>query len=280
MSRIILILSILISGYTLAQNPGYFGKYNVFTFKYLPTLDYSTENRRAVYVDEDNLESNNGFFKESDGSGVIKKTFNIENMFQVGYARLIKRNMSVGVNLGYTRLNLGSRFISSNQLAGVESLEANTFSFEGFFEIAPNKSILMSSISHRFGLRYVTGSLREREYLARYRDPINFFNYLTAEYELEDITNPDEVSLNGLQLIYGITLHKPLTDFMVLKYGFNINLGPSLISKNNRFREFQGEVSSEPSSDQYIDPNYVSFMFDSALFTNLVSADISLIFPF
>ena len=264
----------------MAQNPGYFGKYNIFTFKYLPGLDFSNEEVRAVTIDEDNLESTSGFFKEVNGTGVIRKMFNLEHMFQVGCARLIKRNMSVGVNLGYTRLNLGSRFKYSDYLLGVESLEANTFSFEGFFEITPNKSILMSSISHRFGLRYVTGSLRDREYLARARDPFDYYGYFTVEYELEDITNPDEVSLNGLQLIYGITLHKPLTDFMVLKYGFNINLGPSLISKNNRFREFQGEVSPEPSSDEYIDPNYVNFMFDRALFTNIVSADISLIFPF
>ncbi|MGB0933734.1 MAG: hypothetical protein ACPGU5_05595 [Lishizhenia sp.] len=280
MSRIILILSILISGFTIAQNPGYFGKYNVFTFKYLPTLDYSTENRRAVYVDEDNLLYNNGIFKESDGSGVITKTFNFENMFQIGYARLIKRNMAVGANIGYTRLKLGTSFFYDYEFRGLESLEANTFSFEGFLEISANKSILMSSISHKFGLRFVAGSLRDKVYLGRYRNEFDFNELYTVEYTLEDITEPEEISLSGLQFIYGITLHKPLTDFMVLQYGFNINLGPSLISKNNRFRDFIGETSPEPNWIGYIDPNYVNFLFDSALFTNLVSADISLIFPF
>lgn len=280
MSRLIIILLVITSSVTLAQNPGYFGKYNVFTFKYLPGLDYSTEGRRAISVDEDVSLSEIGFLKDTDQSGIVTKTFNLEHMFQIGYARLIKRNIAVGANIGYTRLNLGqpNEYSNQNNLRGIESLQANTFSFEGYIEFAPNKAILMSSISHKFGLRYVGGSLRDKDYLGRRQ--LFGGTYETFEFPLEQITTVEDVQLSGLQFIYGITLHKPLTDFMVLQYGFNINLGPSLISKNNRLNNYQGELSNEPNPPHIIDPNFINFMFDRALFTNLVNADISLIFPF
>lgn len=289
MKLITLIIILVISTITFSQNPGYFGKYNLFTVKYLPTIDYSGDSgpnsTTLVPYDGDNSFS---IFKDVI-DGVESKKYNVEHIFQFGYARLIKRNISTGINIGYSRLDIGYDpndinydNVSSNYV-GMESLKADTYSAEAFISISSKNSIIMSNLSHKFGIRYITGSLIDKGYPTRFVENENFDNYTKivsdVATELNQIVNEEELNLGHFQFVYGIALHKPLTDFMVLKYGFNLNLSPGIYTKKNKFREFL--LFNDESNDfYYFDSQTVNFMFDRALFTNFITVDISLIFPF
>ena len=196
MNKFSLLIFVFLSGITFSQEFGFLGKKNIVSF-------YGTANPRVVSGFFIGSNSGDGGFyvnkyKEGKEPKYGIKIFRYD--FRASYRRLIRRNMAIGAELGYERLNVA--FNRREQYANVpndpnlnndsyylESPQFNVFSYMLVIDLIGDADVPPMGFSSSFGIgpKFYSFNHKKTYHYAENGEIINPFPYYEKNMMALDI---------------------------------------------------------------------------------------------
>lgn len=231
-----------------SQDIGFLGKKNVLDLNVnlsLP-LFYCLNNNQIYVVKNDEL--------------VLKKIDLIDYGLRMSYSRTLKRNLGLGLQMGYDFFTAKINSIFNEKYKDVfsadnkhqEQLKLRSFVINPNIQIPTKNGMHPIGVTHEFGFSFQIISLSKLEYLS---EKYNYYNdsikpkYYTIDYNnYFDKTHKNRFFVNSVN--YNLNLRYPLSKSILLKFGINYSFNwlkkkYTEVSENSYMEKINSTIENE-----------------------------------
>lgn len=174
---------------------------------------------------------NNQPFYKRQGSGLQEGRNLFDAGVRVGVMHAFTNQVGLGVEYGLEYQNMASQDIielgfqngSFNYTEFMdirhEAIDLNTFTIMPKFEFSSRSNLLPIGLSHQLGVGYTSTRIVEKDYLYNVNFSTNDSLITPLGSSMLDYTD----RWNGVTVMYQINMRTPITDMIVISYGFRYN---------------------------------------------------------